>query len=167
MDAEMDHGSILAQKKTEIKVDDTGGMVHDRLACMGVLLLTDTLADFIEHKIEPMEQAHDQATYCKILQREDGKIDWLKSADEIERLIRAYNPWPGTFTVKDDKRIKIHKARIADHELTTAQKPGDLVAVDGHLFAGCGENSKLEILELQPEGRRRMSAKDYLTGNNL
>ncbi|MDF1497150.1 MAG: methionyl-tRNA formyltransferase [Patescibacteria group bacterium] len=177
MDAEMDHGPTLEQKKTEIKVDDTGGMVHDRLACIGALLLTDTLAGFIEHKIEPTEQAHHEATYCKILKREDGKIDWSKTASEIERLVRAYDPWPGTFCYKDDKRIKILKTRISNYPLdcardlreqrTAISEPGDWVVDDEKLYVVCGGGSKLEILELQPEGKRRVIAKDYLAGNKL
>jgi methionyl-tRNA formyltransferase len=167
MDAEMDHGPTLAQKKTEIKVDDTGGIVHDRLACIGALLLTDTLAGFIEHKIEPMEQAHDEASYCKILKREDGKIDWSKTADEIDQLVRAYNPWPGTYTEQDGKRIKILKARTTNNEPRTTIKEGEWLALDQGLYVGCGGDTKLEILELQPEGKRRMSTRDYLTGNSF
>ncbi len=166
IDADMDHGPTLAQKNTEIKADDTGGMVHDRLACIGALLLTDTLAGFIEHNIEPIEQAHDEASYCKILNREDGKIDWSKPAPEIERLVRAYDPWPGTFTEKDGKRIKILKTRISDVGTgSLEQESGVWLVVDEKLYVTCGSDSKLEILELQPEGKRRMSAKDYLAGN--
>ncbi len=168
MDAEMDHGPTLAQKKTEIKVDDTGGIVHDRLACVGALLLTDALASFIEHKIEPKEQDHDSATYCKILKREDGKIDWSKPADEIERLVRAYDPWPGTYTEKDGKRMKILKTRISNLELrTTIQEPGEMVVESDKLYITCGDGAKLQILELQPEGKRRMTAKEYLAGNSF
>ncbi len=178
MDAEMDHGPTLAQKKTEIKVDDTGGMVHDRLACIGALLLTDTLADFIEHKIEPMEQAHNEASYCKILKREDGKIDWSKSANEIDQLVRAYDPWPGTYTERDEKRVKILKTRISNleprvptealaKEGTTIQEPGEWVVESDKLYITCGDGAKLQILELQPEGKRRMTTKEYLTGNSF
>ncbi len=177
MDAEMDHGPTLAQKKTEIKVDDTGGIVHDRLACIGALLLTDALAGFIEHKIEPMEQAHSEASYCKILKREDGKIDWSKSADEIDRLVRAYDPWPGTYTEKDGKRVKILKARTTNHEPRvptealakegTTIKEGEWLALEQKLYVGCGGDTKLQILELQPEGKRRMTAREYLTGNSF
>ena len=167
MDKAMDHGPTLAQKSTEIKVDDTGGMVHDRLACIGAVLLTDTLAGFIEHKIESIEQDHNAATYCKILKREDGKIDWSKSAAEIERLIRAYDPWPGTYTKKDGKRIKILKTRILNSELRTPNTdPGDWVIEGDQLKITCGEGV-LEVLELQPEGKRRMSAKDFLAGNSF
>jgi len=167
MDAEMDHGPTLAQKKTEIKVDDTGGMLHDRLADMGAVLLPNTLAGFIEHKIEPMEQAHDEATYCKILKREDGKIDWSNPASEIERLVRAYDQWPGTYTEKDGKRVKILKCRTSNVERRTSQVPATWVAEDDKLFINCGNGSELEILELQPEGKRRMSAREYLVGNKL
>lgn len=174
MDAEMDHGPILDQKKTTIRDDDTGGILHDRLADMGGVILPDTLADFIEHKIEPKEQDHDSATYCKILKREDGKIDWSKPAVEIERLVRAYDPWPGTYTVKDDKRIKIHKAKTSPPEAVApmAQNSefrisnsdlGQWIIEDEKLFVTCGDGV-LKILELQPEGKRRMSAKDYLAG---
>jgi methionyl-tRNA formyltransferase len=188
MDAEMDHGPILMQKSTDIHEDDTGGSLHDRLADLGGVVLPGVLADYIEQRIIPKDQDHDMATYCKILKREDGLLDWSKSADEIERLIRAYNPWPGTYTIKDDKRIKIYQAKKSNHESRTSNhtvineeqrnelikpsmkeghaiKTGEWLVLDQKLLVGCGEDSALEILELQPEGKRKMTAKEYLAGN--
>ncbi len=162
MDADMDHGPSLAQKTTVIRNDDTGGSLHDRLADMGALVLPDTLAGFIEHKIEPKEQNHDTATYCKVLKREDGKIDWSKPVAEIERMVRAYDPWPGTYTEKGGKRIKIYKTGAL--ELGTWNlDPGVWSVENGKLYIVCGDG-RLEILELQPEGKRRMMTKDYLAG---
>ncbi|MFZ6015191.1 MAG: methionyl-tRNA formyltransferase [Patescibacteria group bacterium] len=166
MDAEMDHGPILAQKTTPIREDDTGGILHDRLADIGAVLLPDVLMDFIEHKIEPMEQKHDSATYCKILKREDGEIDWSKSAAEIERLVRAYNPWPGTFVMLNGKRIKIHKSS-SNVERLMSNEASTWFSEDDRLFVTCGDKQALEILELQPEGKRRMSAKEFLAGHQL
>ena len=181
IDAEMDHGPILAQKEIAIRPDDTGRTLHDRLADVGAVLLPNVLADYMEGKITPQEQDHSKATYCKILKRGDGKIDWSKSAEEIERLVRAYDSWPGTFTILKNKRIKIlntlttHKAppplrdpatciQIETGQLTTPDKSGVWFIEDGKLLVNCGGGTVLEILKLQPEGGKALTAKEFLSG---
>lgn len=166
MDALMDHGSILAQREAIIRPDDTGGSLHDRLAELGAKSLPDVLADYLEGKIQPQEQNHELATTCKILSRDHGKIDWNKPADEIERLIRAYDPWPGTFTVWNEKRIKIlvgTKSSVVSH-LSSVGMPEE---VEGKIMVRCGDGQVLEILKLQPEGKKAMNAKEYLAGHSL
>jgi methionyl-tRNA formyltransferase len=139
MDAQIDHGPILAQKETIIGPNETYSQLHDRLAALGAELLIDTLPDWIAGRIELREQDHKLAIYTKILTREDGKIDWRKSDEEIERQIRAFNPWPGTYTIWQKKRIKILK--------------------------GMMENGKLRIMEVQPEGKKSMSFEAFLRGH--
>lgn len=169
IDAEMDHGPIIALKEEPISETDTGGSLHDRLAAHGGEILPDVLADYIAGKIEPREQDHELATYCKTLSRDDGKIDWTKTSEEIERLIRAYDPWPGTWTEADGKRLKILSAKIippstvdAIHELPA----GRLVIKDKHLFAICGSNTALEIITIQPEGKKPMKGADFISGRS-
>jgi methionyl-tRNA formyltransferase len=169
MDAEMDHGDILAQKEATISADETGGELHDRLAELGAESLPDVLAGYLQGDIKPQPQDHPQATYCKLLTRDDGKIDWSKPADEIERLVRAYNPWPGTWTEWDRKRIKlINVKRITHNEkLQPTVEIGRPNIQDGKICVCCGDGNQLEILELQPEGKKVMLSKEYIIGLHL
>lgn len=167
LDAEMDHGPILAQTETTITSSETGGELHDRLAVSGASILPETLVDFIEGKIQPRAQDHAAATYCRPLTRDDGKLDWNRSPEELARQIRAYNPWPGTWTEWDGKRIKIHDSsplQTIDDSATDVGKP---IVTDGKLIVKCGNDALLEILKLQPEGKTIMSAKDYLAGHHV
>ena len=138
MDEQIDHGPIIAQRKITVGTNETYLQLHDRLAELGASLLIDTIPDWIGGKIKltPQDEAH--ATYTKILTREDGEIDWRKSPQEIDRQIRALNPWPGVYTVQKKKRIKILKAMI--------------------------ENGKLLIKQVQPEGKKPISFEDFKRG---
>ncbi|MBI2041444.1 MAG: methionyl-tRNA formyltransferase [Candidatus Nealsonbacteria bacterium] len=140
MDEGIDTGPILSQKKTEIGSNETYQELHGRLAVIGSELLTDTIPDWIGGRIKLARQDEKIAVYTKILAREDGLIDWRKSPEELDRRIRALNPWPGTYTVQREKRIKVLKARL--------------------------ESGKLIIESVQPEGKKPMSYKDFLRGNN-
>lgn len=166
IDAEMDHGPILALKEEPISETDTGGSLHDRLAAHGAEILPNVLADYISGKIQPREQDHELATYCKTLSRDDGKIDWTKTSEEMERLIRAYDPWPGTWTETDGKRLKILSARIAPIATISATElaPGKLVSKNKRLYAVCGRNTSLELLTVQPEGKKPMNSTDFISG---
>lgn len=141
LDAEMDHGPILAQAEEKILATDTGGSLHDRLAILGAKTLPDILAGTLDGNIAPKEQDHALATSCKTLTREDGRLDFTKPAQEIERLVRAYDPWPGTWTEVEGKRMKILSVRVVSNE-------------------------KLEIISLQPEGGSAMSASEYVRGHS-
>ncbi len=163
MDAEMDHGDVLAQKEIEIGPAETGGELHDRLSQLGAETLPDVLAGYLDSNITPQPQDHSLATYCKLLTRDDGKINWTKSSSEIERLVRAYNPWPGTWTEWDGKRLKILKTSSSD--LTSPKSPGEPHIQDDSLVVSCGDGKVLEISELQPEGKRIMTAKEFIAGH--
>lgn len=112
MDALMDHGPIIFQASTPIKANDTGGSLHDELAELGSKSLPEVLVKFAKGDLEAKDQDHAKATTCKLLKREDGKIDWAKSAIEIERMIRAFNPWPSAWTEWKGKRVKVLNATI-------------------------------------------------------
>jgi methionyl-tRNA formyltransferase len=138
MDAKVDHGPILAQRKTIIGENETAAELRDRLAVLGAKLLIDVIPDWLRGKIKLRRQDERKATYTKILVREDGKIDWKKSVKVIERQIRAFCPWPGTYTFYKGKRLKILKARL--------------------------EKNKLIIEEVQLEGKKPTSFEDFLRG---
>lgn len=161
----MDHGDILAQRAIEILANETGGELHDRLAKLGAETLPDIVFDHLENKLSPKPQDHSQATHCKLLTREDGKIDWNKSAVEIERLVRAYNPWPGTWTEWDGKRIKIVNLTVNQSQ-GIKKEIGRPQIIKDRLFVYCADGSSIEITMLQPEGKRSMAAKEYLAGRH-
>ncbi len=154
LDAEMDHGPILSRAEETILATDTGGTLHDRLAILGAKILPDTLTEYLEGKIATTEQDHSHATLCKILTRDDGRLDFSKPAQELERLVRAYDPWPGTWTEIEGKRIKVLTTRV-----------GTSVETDQEILMNCGGDTILEIRTLQPEGRSAMSASEFLRGH--
>jgi len=149
MDEQIDHGPIISQKKTAILEDETGQTLHNKLAELSADLLIETLPDILADKINPKAQNDKKATYTKILTRDDGELDFSKKAQELERQIRAFYPWPGTWIMLNDKRLKILKAEVANSS-------------DHRAFA-TSENYLLPEI-VQPEGKRKMSWEDFLRG---
>lgn len=139
MDEQIDHGPILAQKKTIIGNNETSQQLHDRLATLGAELLIDVIPDWIDGKIKLQPQEEKRATYTKILERETGLIDWKKPAKVIDCQIRALTPWPGTYTIYKNQRLKILKATL--------------------------KKDKLIIEEVQLEGKKPMSLENFLKGH--
>lgn len=155
---ELDAGDIISVKKIPIGAKETAGELHDRLAELGPSALDEALEIISEKPAAGIQQQADEVTYAPKLLREDGRIDFSESAESLERMIRAYDPWPGTFTeisVKGKhKRLKIFPpVEIQD----TALSAGELRMHEGMLIIGCGEKS-LVLNEVQPEGSKRMSA---------
>jgi len=145
MDEKMDHGPILNQRELEFSIlNFQFSKLHDKLADLGAKLLLETIPDWINGKIKPQAQDEKKATYTKIIKKEDGKIDWKKPAQEIERQIRAFNPWPGAFTFIQKKGKKI-RIKICQAELSK-------------------DNNKLIIKKLQPEGKKPMSFEEFKKG---
>lgn len=165
MDEFMDHGQILSQEKIRIENTDTGDKMFEKLSTLGAELLSKTLSLWIAGKIMPKEQDHSQATACKILNREDGKIDWNEPAEVIERKIRAYDSWPGTWTIwnRNDKplRLNIFLSKLINEN--SKKEIGIVFKTAGGFAMQCGKNS-LEILELQSEGKNRITSKQFLNG---
>jgi methionyl-tRNA formyltransferase len=162
MDEIMDHGSILAEEAIRIAPDDTSGTLHDKLADLGAKLLIKTLPKWLNQELEPQEQDMTQVTYTKILTRDDGRINWSKSAVEIERQIRAFTPWPGSFTELDGKRLKIIKAKITNEP--GSKNAGEVFkTASGELAVVCGEGS-LILDKVQMEGKKEVNGKEFLNG---
>ena len=155
---ELDAGDIISVKKIPIGNEETGGPLHDSLAELGPAALSEALEILFENPQAGTPQIPEDVTYAPKLLREHGRLDFSKSAEEIERTIRAYEPWPGTFTevsVKGKtKRLKIFPPiAIREHPLPA----GELLQHEGELLIGCGEKS-LALSEVQPEGSKRMPA---------
>jgi methionyl-tRNA formyltransferase len=157
----MDEGDILSQETITITNNDNFKTLHDKLSILGAKLLLETLPKWLNKKIKPQKQDQSQASYCKLITKEDGKIDWHKSAIEIERQILALNPWPGTFAKWDNKKIKLLKVKLLND--LNKNSAGGIFKVNDGLGVYCGQGA-LEILELQLEGKKAMSAKEFLNG---
>jgi len=162
LDAEMDHGPILAQELITLNGTETYPDLQATVHAVGCPLLVQTVKSYVAGNLQPKEQSHEDATFCKLLSREDGKIDWQESAEQIDAKRRAYTPWPGIWTQFDDRVLKIHQLTISDKRL----QPGEYLIEDNHLFFGTATTA-LEITEVQPEGKQRMSASDFLRGRKV
>jgi methionyl-tRNA formyltransferase len=130
--------------------------IHDTLSSLGAKILGDTLIDFADGKITPQKQDDSQSSYVKEIDKSDGEINWNKSALEIERQIRAYNPWPSAFSHLEGKLLKIIKSQIIENTDNNLEI-GQIFEQNDGLAVKCGQNALL-ILELQLEGRKAMDA---------
>ena len=162
IDAGLDTGDMLLQAEMLIRDDDTAETLAPRLAELGAELLVETLARAEAGLIVPVPQNHAEHTLAPILKKEDGHIDFHRSAQETVNRLRGFQPWPGAFTHFRGKTLSVHAAQIV-LEHTTLQ-PGELAEKDNRLLVGAGNNSALELVELQLEGKKRMSARDFLNG---
>ncbi len=160
IDASLDTGDILLQQQLSIAPDDTSETLAPRLASIGADLMVETLRGLKAGTIQPRRQDDSQASLAPILKKEDGLVDFSRSAEEIFNRIRGFQPWPGAHTKFRDKNLQIIKARPADPTLS----PGELHAAADRLVVGCGHKTSLELLELQLEGKKRTSAADFIRG---
>ena len=166
MDVGLDTGDVLLVRKLELAEDETGGSLHDRLAELGPEALLEALDLLARGETPRTPQDHALATHTGKLDRGDGAIDWLQPAGEIERRVRAFDPWPGTSSAfPDGAGFKLFPAVEVLSELKG--DPGEVLESgrDGIVVA-CGEGA-LRITELQPAGKRRMTAAAYLAGRDL
>ena len=159
----LDTGDILLQKEIAIAPDDTAVTLAPRLAAIGADLMVETLRGLEAGSITPRPQDHSRATLAPLLNKEDGRIDFARTAQEIANRLRGFQPWPGAFTTLHGKQLSMTAAK-AIASGTSPIPPGVLSVEGERLLAGCGSATALELLELQPEGRKRMLARDFLHG---
>jgi methionyl-tRNA formyltransferase len=164
IDAGLDTGNILLQQQLAIASDDTAETLAPRLAATGADLMIETLAGLQAGTIHPRPQDHAQATLAPILKKEDGLIDFSRSAAEVYNRLRGFQPWPGASTKFRGKNLQILKANPTDNAISPAELIIRSDRQSDHLFIGCGHNSSLEIFELQLEGKKRTTARDFLQG---
>ena len=189
MDAGLDTGPIIAQRRTPILAEDDSATLHDRLARLGAELLVETISDYVTGKIVPQPQPVEGASHAPKIKKEDGRIDWKLPARTIWNRLRAYTPWPGGFTFlpretkpqiihtttnpkkslpkiippRPQQILKIWKAGIVER----SGNAGEVLSADKTgIVVGCGQDA-LRILELQREGGRRMNAAEFLAGHAL
>jgi methionyl-tRNA formyltransferase len=163
MDAEMDHGDIISNSRFLISNKPTYKELSKNLSDVGAELLIKTLPDYIDGKIQPQEQNHSQMTLCKLIKKEDGKIDWNKSAQEIERQIRAFQEWPESYTDFNGKILKILEADLSI--IPSNKKPGEVFFTEQNNLAVQTSNGFLILKTLQLEGKNPIPAKDFLNGH--
>ena len=160
LDAGLDTGDILLQQEIPIGSDDTAEMLAPRLAAIGADLMVETLHGLQAGSIQPQPQDNSRATLAPILNKEDGLVDFSRSAAEINNRIRGFQPWPGAYTKFRGKNLQILKA----HPASDVLPPAELRVQADRLLVGCGHGMSLELLELQLEGKKRTSARDFIHG---
>ncbi len=160
MDEGLDTGPILLQKTIIIDKEDTYITLDSKLAPIASQALLEAIPKYINGSILPSIQDDSKASYCKQFSREDGKINWNKSASEIFNQYRGMNPWPGIWTTWENKRLKLLNIKISDEKIN----PGEVLVLEERLIAGCGVNS-IEVIELQLEGKKAMNPKTFINGN--
>jgi len=159
MDVGLDTGPILAQRSIPLTREDTAGSVFEKLSHLGADLLIQTLPDYLSGKIEPVPQPAEGMTYAPMLKKEEGQLDFTHPAEELERRVRAFNPWPGAFMDFDGTLLKVHRAHV---EAENAEVGRKLIYRDQ---PAVGAASGLLILdEVQPAGKKSMSGKSFLAG---
>ena len=159
----IDAGDILAQIDTPIYKDDNVGTLHDRLSSMGAKLLIETIPDLVSGNIKPIPQKEEEVTYAWNIKREEEKIDFNKRTIDIYNQIRGLNPWPGGYALLEGKVVKIYEARISDSFFTT-KKNGEIGKIYEDGIGISTKDGEIIVTKLQPDGKRKMLAKEYLNG---
>ncbi len=161
----MDQGDIIAQAETPISPNETSETLHDKLSDLGAKLLTKTLPKYLDGEIEPQKQDDSKASYCQLITKADGKINWQKSAIEIERQVRALNPWPGTWTIWQNKNLKILETEILNPDVGCAESEigKTFLTAQKELAINCKKGSLL-LKKLQLEGKKNMTDKELING---
>ncbi len=162
MDEGVDTGPILSQAALDIAPDDTTSSLTEGLGRLGGELLLDTLPRWLAGEIAPREQDESLATYSGLLRRDDGSIDWAEPAEQIARRCRAYNPWPGTSTLWDGRKLKILQARPLPAELPH-HVPGEVLQLDSEIAVSTGRGLLL-LEEVQLAGKRPLPAEEFVRG---
>lgn len=163
MDEGLDTGDMLLKEEVCIGDEETAGELYERLKVIGANLLIKTLTEVEKGTAVRLKQPV-EFTYAPVLTKETGKIDWSKKACEIDALVRGVNPWPGAYAEINGKKFKVHKVKVSDRE----GEAGKIVCADEKegLIIGTGDRA-VELIEIQPENKKRMSARDYLRGHKI
>ncbi|MCR4616983.1 MAG: methionyl-tRNA formyltransferase [Lachnospiraceae bacterium] len=171
MDEGIDTGDMLYKVETKISDEDTFETLHDRLTLLGAKAITEALPLLEKGELTPKKQDDSLSCYAKLIKKEMGKIDFSKSAAEVSRLVRGMNPWPSAFTFLNSKQLKVWKVSVTEEAMLSESErtfdAGKICRVSKNDFSvRCGEGA-VNISELQLEGKKRMSTKDFLLGVKL
>lgn len=159
MDVGLDTGPMLTQRSIRLTPEDTAGSVFEKLSTLGADLLLETLPEYLSGNLTPTPQPEEGVTYAPMLKKEEGRLDFTHPAEELERRVRAFNPWPGAFMDFDGTLLKVHRARAETGDASVGQR---LIYEDQ---PAVGAGAGLLILEeVQPAGKKSMSGRSFLAG---
>ena len=162
----LDAGPMLAVARRPIGPGETSDRVERDLATLGANLLVTTIDDWTAGRANETPQDETLATYATRLTKEDGLVDWSSAADRLHNLIRGLHPWPHAFTFLQDRRVILHRSSVAD-VLPTNAEPGTILEAQGDRLMVATGGGALDLLDLQAEGRRRMTAREFLAGHSV
>jgi len=163
MDEGIDTGDILLKKTIKIDTDETSGSLFDKLMALGAETILETLDELEKGNLTPTKQGESPTAYAKMLTKTMGLIDFTKPAKELDCFVRGMNPWPSAYTLLSGKTLKLWKVRAVEG----SGKAGSVIVIGKESFTiACGEGA-IEVLEVQLEGKKRMSAGDFLKGSTL
>ena len=163
MAEKLDAGDILTSVEVPILEDDNVGTMHDKLSEAGAKLLSETIPKLLKNELTPIVQDEEKATFASNIQREQEKVDWTQSGEAIYNHIRGLNPWPVAYTLLKGTVLKIWQSKKIPNENKAA--PGTVVTIeDDGIVIATGNETAIKITELQPSGKKRMSAEQYLRG---
>jgi methionyl-tRNA formyltransferase len=159
MDVGLDTGPMLAKRSIRLTRDDTAGSVFQALSTLGANLLLETLPDYLSGTLQPVPQPDEGATYAPMLKKEDGKLDFTSDVHELERRVRAFNPWPGASMDFDGTVLKVHRAHVEAGDASA----GERLIVQNQPAVGA-RGGLLVFDEVQPAGKKSMNGKSFLAG---
>ena len=168
IDAGLDTGDILMQRETPIGPEDNAETLGPKLASIGADLMVETLRGLDSGQVCPTPQDHSQATLAPILKKEDGRMDFTRAANDLFNRLRGFQPWPGAFTTFKGKTLQVHRAQPMQPMVQLT--PGELAVEGARLLVGCGKDKErstdtaLELIEIQLEGKRRMTTQEFING---
>lgn len=163
MDEGMDTGDMLLKREMPIDDEDTGETLSEKLSNIGAKVLIETIRLIKERRLNSIPQNHSQASYAPMLKKEDGKIDWKKSAEEIRNLIRGALPWPGAYTTLEGKLLKIYKARVSED----SGRLGEVIKSNSESLRVATGMGALDLLEIQIEGGKKLEIESFLRGRKI
>ena len=168
IDTGLDTGDILLQRELAIGNHDTTETLGPKLASVGAELMIETLRGLDNGQVRATPQNHVHATLAPILKKEDGRMDFTRSAEELFNRLRGFQPWPGAFTTFKGKTLQVHRSQATNLERALQLAAGEIAVEGTRLFVGCRKNeaadTTLELLEIQLEGKRRMTAQQFING---
>jgi methionyl-tRNA formyltransferase len=162
IDAGLDTGDILMQREMAIGKEDTAETLAPRLASVGAQLVVETLRGLESGQLRATPQNHSLATLAPILTKEDGRMNFSRSATELFNRMRGFRPWPGAFTNFNTKNLQVHRAEPT--QVAGELPPGAIASEGTRLFVGCGHGTALNLIEIQLDGKRRMTAPEFING---
>jgi len=162
IDAGLDTGDVLLQRTMTITIEDTSETLAPKLATVGAELMVETLRGLESGQVKPIPQDDSRATLAPILTKEDGRMDFSRTATELFNRMRGFQPWPGAFTTFRTKTMQVHRAEPV--ESASKLTLGTVALHEGRILVGCGQNTALNLIEVQLDGKRRMAAQEFVNG---